>query len=185
MDIARRLVIASLLLLTTIIGTSPATAAPEEQLTWGVHISLAPTWFDPAQTSGIITPFMVLYAQHDSLVKAMPGNGMAPSLAESWSVSPEGLVYEFVLRKGVKFQRPRREHRERRARCRVMSGSGTSLDNLVRAQAQRGRDREAQGIGGPEIDQELELRGLFDGEVSRFRAFQDLVHVRSGAPVQI
>jgi peptide/nickel transport system substrate-binding protein len=28
---------------------------------------------------------------------------MAPSLAESWSVSPDGLVYEFVLRKGVKF----------------------------------------------------------------------------------
>jgi peptide/nickel transport system substrate-binding protein len=28
---------------------------------------------------------------------------MAPALAESWSVSPDGLVYEFVLRKGVKF----------------------------------------------------------------------------------
>ena len=28
---------------------------------------------------------------------------MAPSLAESWSASPDGLVYEFVLRKGVKF----------------------------------------------------------------------------------
>ena len=28
---------------------------------------------------------------------------MTPSLAESWSMSPDGLVYEFVLRKGVKF----------------------------------------------------------------------------------
>ena len=28
---------------------------------------------------------------------------MAPSLAESWTVSPDGLVYEFVLRKGAKF----------------------------------------------------------------------------------
>ena len=28
---------------------------------------------------------------------------MAPSLAESWTVSKDGLVYEFVLRKGVKF----------------------------------------------------------------------------------
>ena len=28
---------------------------------------------------------------------------MAPSLAESWSVSKDGLVYEFVLRQGVKF----------------------------------------------------------------------------------
>src|SRR5712692_2242684 len=78
-------------------------AAPEGQLTWGVHISLAPTWFDPAETPGIITPFMVLYALHDALVKPMPGNPMAPSLAESWSASPDGLVYEFVLRKGVRF----------------------------------------------------------------------------------
>ena len=31
-------------------------AAPQGQLTWGVHISLAPTWFDPAETPGIITP---------------------------------------------------------------------------------------------------------------------------------
>src|SRR5207244_2883031 len=78
-------------------------AAPEGQLTWGVHISLAPTWFDPAETSGIITPFMVLYALHDALVKPMPGNPTAPALAESWSASPDGLVYEFVLRKSVKF----------------------------------------------------------------------------------
>jgi peptide/nickel transport system substrate-binding protein len=33
----------------------------------------------------------------------MPGNSMAPGLAESWSASPDGLVYEFVLRKGVRF----------------------------------------------------------------------------------
>jgi len=33
----------------------------------------------------------------------MPGKSMAPGLAESWSASPDGLVYEFVLRKGVKF----------------------------------------------------------------------------------
>src|SRR4029077_14459499 len=30
----------------------------EGQLTWGVHITLAPTWFDPAETPGLITPFM-------------------------------------------------------------------------------------------------------------------------------
>jgi len=37
-------------------------AGPAGQLTWAAHVSLAPTWFDPAETSGIITPFMVLYA---------------------------------------------------------------------------------------------------------------------------
>jgi len=33
----------------------------------------------------------------------MPGAPMAPSLAESWSVSPNGLVCDFVLRAGVRF----------------------------------------------------------------------------------
>src|SRR5438309_8852900 len=78
-------------------------AAPQGQLTWGVHVSLAPTWFDPAETPGIITPFMVLYALHDAMVKPMPGEKLAPSLAESWSVSPDGLNYDFMLRDGPRF----------------------------------------------------------------------------------
>src|SRR5216117_788874 len=82
---------------------APATAAPEGQVTWAVHVSLAPTWFDPAETPGVITPFMLLYALHDAMVKPMPGNPLAPSLAESWTVSRDGLAYEFVLRKGAKF----------------------------------------------------------------------------------
>jgi peptide/nickel transport system substrate-binding protein len=77
--------------------------APAGQMSWAVHFSLAPTFFDPAETPGIITPFLVLYALHDALVKPMPGKPQAGSLAESWSVSPDGLVYEFVLRQGVKF----------------------------------------------------------------------------------
>jgi len=78
-------------------------AGPAGQLTWGIHVSLAPTWFDPAETPGIITPFMVLYALHDGMVKPMPGQPLAPSLAESWTGSEDGAVYEFVLRKDAKF----------------------------------------------------------------------------------
>jgi peptide/nickel transport system substrate-binding protein len=78
-------------------------AGPEGQMTWAVHVSIAPTWFDPAETSGIVTPFMLLYAMHDALVKPMPGSAMAPSLAESWTTSKDGLTYEFVLRKNVRF----------------------------------------------------------------------------------
>src|SRR2546428_1035064 len=103
MSHARGLFVLSLVLTILVVGASPGAAAPEGQMTWGVHISLAPTWFDPAETSGIGTPFMILYALHDALVKPMPGNAMAPSLAESWSTSKDGLVYEFVLRQGVKF----------------------------------------------------------------------------------
>jgi peptide/nickel transport system substrate-binding protein len=78
-------------------------AAPQGQLTWALHVSLPPTWFDPADTQGIISPFMVMYALHDAMVKPMPGKLYSPSLAESWSVSEDNLTYEFVLRKGAKF----------------------------------------------------------------------------------
>jgi peptide/nickel transport system substrate-binding protein len=76
--------------------------APVGQMTWAVHTTLVPTWFDPGEALHG-TPFMVLSALHDAVVKPMPGKAMAPCLAESWSSSPDGLVYEFVLRKGVKF----------------------------------------------------------------------------------
>jgi len=80
-----------------------AVAAPQGTLTWGVHVTLAARWLDPSDTEAFITPFMVLYAIHDALVKPMPGGDNTPSLAESWTVSKDGLTYEFVLRKGVKF----------------------------------------------------------------------------------
>ena len=96
-----RSLILALLLVATVVP--PAESAPEGQMTWAIHFSLAPTFFDPAETPGLITPFLVLYALHDGLVKPMPGKPQAPSLAESWTVSPDGLVYEFALRKGVKF----------------------------------------------------------------------------------
>src|SRR5204862_535254 len=62
-----------------------------------------PLWFDPGEVAGQITPFWVLYAIHDALVKPMPGNLMTPSLAETWSQSPDGRAYEFKLREGLKF----------------------------------------------------------------------------------
>jgi peptide/nickel transport system substrate-binding protein len=96
-----RTALATLALLLGIGG--PALAAPEGTMTWGVHITLASRWLDPAETEGIITPFMVLYALHDALVKPMPSGPNTPSLAESWSASKDGLTYEFVIRKGVKF----------------------------------------------------------------------------------
>jgi peptide/nickel transport system substrate-binding protein len=96
-----KLAVSALVLLLA--ASAPAQAAPEGEMTWAIHVSLAPSWFDPAETPSVITPFMMLYAMHDALVKPMPGNAMAPSLAESWTVSRDGLAYEFVLRKGVRF----------------------------------------------------------------------------------
>ena len=87
-------------------GTGPAVAQtrPEGEMRFAVYVTIPPAWLDPGETSpGFVTPFWVLYALHDALVKPMPGKRMAPSLAESWTESPDKLVYEFTLRQGLKF----------------------------------------------------------------------------------
>jgi peptide/nickel transport system substrate-binding protein len=78
-------------------------AAPEGQIVWAAPFSIFPTLFDPAEYQGSISSMMTFYALHDALLKPMPGRAMSPSLAESWNVGPDGLTYEFVLRKNVKF----------------------------------------------------------------------------------
>ena len=77
--------------------------APAGQMTWAMHITLAPTWFDPAETGALLTPYLCLRALHDALVKPMPDGHMAPCLATQWHESADGLTYEFELRQGVKF----------------------------------------------------------------------------------
>ena len=102
--VAASVVALTLAVLVLAAAPRPAHAdGPAGQMTWAVHFTLAPTLFEPAETPGLITPFMILYALHDALVKPLPGKSMAPSLAESWSTSSDGLVYEFVLRKGARF----------------------------------------------------------------------------------
>jgi len=80
-----------------------AQAKPEGEMRWALYITISPNYFDPGEVVGQLTPFWFLYGIHDALVKAMPGNLMTPSLAESWTVSPDGRVYEFKLREGLKF----------------------------------------------------------------------------------
>src|ERR671919_466537 len=95
------------LIVGTLVGLlgvhAAAQSTPEGQLIIAFDTSIAATYFDPAETPGVQTPFVFLYALHDALVKPLPGNDMAPSLAESWTESPDGLVYEFKLREGLTF----------------------------------------------------------------------------------
>jgi len=79
-----------------------AQTKPEGEMRLALYVTLSPVWFDPGEVAGQLTPFWVLYA-HYALVKPMPGNLLAPSLAESWTVSPDQRVYEFKLREGLKF----------------------------------------------------------------------------------
>jgi peptide/nickel transport system substrate-binding protein len=78
-------------------------AGPAGDVVIAWHVTIAPTWFDPSTAPPQITPFGMLYALHDALVRPLPGQKVGTSLAESWKESPDGLVYEFKLRRGVKF----------------------------------------------------------------------------------
>src|ERR1051325_6385351 len=60
-----------------------------------------------------------------------------------------------------------------------------SFHDLIRPQQQRRRDREAEGFRGLEVDDELELGWLLHGQVTRSGAFEDLVHINSGASKQV
>ena len=84
-------------------GHAAAPSPPEGQLVIAFDTSIAATYLDPAEAPGLQPPFVFHYALHDALVKPLPGNDMAPCLTESWSESPDGLVYEFTLRQGVTF----------------------------------------------------------------------------------
>src|ERR1043166_1573654 len=102
-EISMSAVLTVALFIAMAVGEAGAQGPPEGQLTIAFDASIAPTFLDPAETSGIATPFAFLYAMHDALIKPLPGNNMAPCLAESWHESPDGLVYEFKLRAGLKF----------------------------------------------------------------------------------
>jgi peptide/nickel transport system substrate-binding protein len=80
-----------------------AAAAPSGRAVMAWHVTISPAWFDPSTAPPQITPFGMLYAIHDALVRPYPGQKMGPSLAESWRESTDGKTYEFKLRAGLKF----------------------------------------------------------------------------------
>ncbi len=104
--LSRRAVVASLLAAPVALrapGAPAAAPAPAGQIVMAFHVTISPAWFDPSLAPPQITPFGVLYALHDALVRAYPGTNMGPALAESWQESEDGLTYEFKLKPGLTF----------------------------------------------------------------------------------
>jgi len=67
------------------------------------HYGFSQDWNDPSMALASIIRWPQLYLFHDALVKPMPDNRYSPCLAESWTISPDFKVYDFKLRKGVRF----------------------------------------------------------------------------------
>jgi peptide/nickel transport system substrate-binding protein len=96
----------ALLLGAFVLVANPSLAGqpePKGKVVQAWHVTISPSWFDPSSAPAQITPFGMLYAIHDALVRPYPGYKMGPSLAEKWQESPDGKTYEFTLRSGLKF----------------------------------------------------------------------------------
>jgi peptide/nickel transport system substrate-binding protein len=104
---SRSISIASLLVIAVLVWGPPASLAadppPSGRAVIAWHVTISPAWFDPSTAPPQITPFGMLFAIHDALVRPYPGHKMGASLAESWQESEDGLIYEFKLRPGLKF----------------------------------------------------------------------------------
>lgn len=101
---ARRCLMLSLaLLLAGSVMAAAENKAASGRVVQAWHVTIAPSWFDPSTAPPQITPFGMLYAIHDALVRPYPGQKMGPSVAESWTESEDGLTYEFKLRPNLKF----------------------------------------------------------------------------------
>jgi peptide/nickel transport system substrate-binding protein len=95
------LLVAAVLLVS---GASPAVAqSRSEVLVIGQEMGMI-TSLDPAKGFEIIGSGVMAHV-YDRLLDFSAGkyDKPEPSLAESWKVSPDGLVWTFTLRKGVKF----------------------------------------------------------------------------------
>jgi peptide/nickel transport system substrate-binding protein len=90
-------------LLTLGVAQAAVAQTPPGEAIAAWHVTIAPSWFDPSTAPPQVTPFGLLYAMHDALLRPLPGQKMGNSLAESWKESPDGLTYEFKLRRGLKF----------------------------------------------------------------------------------
>lgn len=73
----------------------------------------------------------------------------------------------------------------RRLRSGLRIARVPSFDDVIRAQQQRRWDPEADGLGGPEVDDELEFRRALHRQIARLSPLEDPVHITGGAPKRI
>ena len=69
-----------------------------------IGMILEPTSLDPTTAPAAAIGEVVHYNIFEGLTKINANGSITPLLAESWSMDPDGKVYTFKLRKGVKFQ---------------------------------------------------------------------------------
>jgi len=71
-----------------------------------VAIPTDPDGFHPHQSVAAASA-EIAFNIYEGLVKAAPDGSIVPALATEWEISPDGMVYTFTLRDGVKFHNGR------------------------------------------------------------------------------
>jgi len=87
---------------TQVVTTPPVIQTPI-QVERILRVSFANVpYLDPAVGSDEASTVYLLNV-YDTLVYPLPNGSVVPNLAISWNVSPDGLIWTFTLRQGVKF----------------------------------------------------------------------------------
>jgi len=95
--------IASLILVTAAFGAAQPAAAQARKDSVILGMVLEPPGLDPTVSSAAAIGEIVHYNVLEGLTKITMDGAVVPLLAESWTVDPDGKVYTFKLRRGVKF----------------------------------------------------------------------------------
>ena len=82
-------------------AAAPAQAAPRTDLVLGMTIE--PAGLDPTVAAPVAIGQVTWQNIYQGLVRIDRDGAVQPQLAESWTVSPDGLTYTFHLRSGVTF----------------------------------------------------------------------------------
>ncbi|MET3803605.1 peptide/nickel transport system substrate-binding protein [Nakamurella sp. UYEF19] len=82
---------------------APTTAAPVSDASLSIGFILEPSSLDFTQADGAAIPQVLLTNVYETLVKLDQSGTIMPSLAQKWTVSPDGKTYTFTLHSGVKF----------------------------------------------------------------------------------
>ena len=78
------------------------TAAQPQTATFTLSMNTDPDSLDPHRSSASMTEQIMLNV-FDGLVNPTPDGGVEPAIAESYTISPDGLTYTFRLRENVYF----------------------------------------------------------------------------------
>ena len=71
------------------LGSAVAQTKPEGEMKFALYVTIAPAWLDPGEAQpGFFTPFWMLVALHDALVRPMPGKSMAPASPNPGAKAP-------------------------------------------------------------------------------------------------